>query len=259
MKLNYTFPYNFIDKRDQNVTIVNAELIDSDIIITIDLRDIHFSEKIDILLELENTQTFFRKHYIISKSNSTVIFPYCLIGSKIDYSILLVVKEEGYLELDGCLDFYEYGDCIGILEKNTIIFEEEEDLSGLIKISPSENDKISYDLTSDWITIELPKETYEKFYPWQQDEKSIPFALASLGMSCIQFAITKTLLDDSKNQDRKWLESICKLLEENGYDIKELEIDDIPGVTNKILGNCIQRMVNATDIRVDHEDFSILS
>jgi hypothetical protein len=135
---------------------------------------------------------------------------------------------------------------------------EEEGFSGLIKIAPTVNDTIAYDLTSDWITIELPKETYEKFYPWQKDDSTIPFALASLGNSCIQFAIIKALKDE-EYKEKKWWETITKLLINKGYSVDDLGEDDVPGATNKILGNCIQEMVNAATPDVDHGDTSILA
>jgi len=258
MKTNYDFPYHFLDLTNPNVSYIKTEFKDTELNISIDLGDYEFNENIDVALEIENTQTFFRKLFVLSEDNLTVKIKFDQLGSKADYRILLIATQDGELELNGQTDFYELGDCVGILEKNTIVFEEEEGFSGLIKIAPTNNDNIAYDLTSDWITIELPKDTYEKFYPWQKDESTTPFALASLGNSCIQFAIMKAL-KESEYKDKKWWETISKLLEDKGYSVDDLGEDDIPGATNKILGNCIQEMVNAAVPEVDHGDTSILA
>ena len=194
----------------------------------------------------------------MSVSQTTIKIKYDQLGSKVNYAILLISKKDGDIEINGCSDYYEFGDYVGILEKNTIDVIKEDNFSGLIKISPTINDIIAYDLTSDWITIELPSETYEQFNRWQGDESTIPFALASLGNSCIQFAILKALKEGEYNE-KKWWESIIKLLNDKGYSVDDLGEDDVPGATNKILGNCIQGMVSAVRPDIDHEDTSIFS
>jgi hypothetical protein len=258
MKINYDFPYHFLDLTDPNISYIKTTLAETELEISVNLNGYEFNENIDIILEVENTQTFFRKLFILSEINTSTKIKYDLLGSKVEYRILLVARQDGELELNGQTDYYEFGDCLGVLEKNVIVFEEEQGFSGLIKIAPTNNDNIAYDLTSDWITIELPKETYEKFYPWQKDDTTAPFALASLGNSCIQFAIIKALRDTSY-KDKKWWEYISKLLEDKDYFIDDLGEDDIPGATNKILGNCIQEMVNAAVPEVDQGDTSILA
>lgn len=258
MKTNYDFPYQFLDFTNEGLRYVETKFEDTELVILIDLGEYEFNESIDVILEVESSQTFYRKLFVLSENKSTVKIKYDQLGSKVDYTILLISKQEGDIEINSQSDFYEFGDCIGIIEKDTILFIEEEGLSGLIKIAPTSNDTIAYDLTSDWITIELPKETYEKFYPWQKDDSTIPFALASLGNSCIQFAILKALNNDGL-KEKKWWETITKLLADKGYPVDDLEEEQVPGATNKILGNCIQEMVNAATPGVDHGDTSILA
>lgn len=258
MKTNYAFPYYFLDLVRADVSYIETKFGNTELEILIDLGKYEFSERFDVIIEVEATQTFYRKLFVLSENKSTVKIKYDLLGSKVDYAILLVSKQDGDIELNGQSDYYELGDCIGVLEKNTIAFEEEEGFSGLIKIAPTINDTIAYDLTSDWITIELPKETYEKFYPWQKDDSTIPFALASLGNSCIQFAMIKAL-KGGEYKEKKWWETISQLLANKDYSVDNLEEDDVPGATNKILGNCIQEMVNAATPDVDHGDTSILA
>ncbi len=217
-----------------------------------------FNESVDVIIEVESSQTFYRKLFVLTESKSTVKIKYDHLGSKVEYTILLISKQDGDIEINGQSDYYELGDCVGVLEKNTIAFIEEEGFSGLIKIAPTEKNTIAYDLTSDWITIELPKATYEKFYPWQKDDSTIPFALASLGNSCIQFAIIKALKDE-QYKEKKWWETISKLLSDKDYSVDDLGEDEVPGATNKILGNCIQEMVNAATPDVEHGDTSILA
>jgi hypothetical protein len=258
MKTNYDFPYKFLNLISSSISYLKIGVKDSHLELTIDLDNYNFNEQVDIVLEVENTQTFYRKLFVLSENNSTININFEHLGSKAMYAIYLVSKIDGEIEINGESDYYEYGDCIGVLEKNSIIYQEENGFSGLIKIAPTEKDNIAYDLTSDWITIELPLKTYEKFYPWQKDDSTIPFALASLGNSCIQFAIFQAL-NQNHFKEYKWWEFIAKMLEDNGYTVEEMEVDDIPGATNKILGNCIQEMVNAAVPDVDHGDTSILS
>lgn len=258
MKTNYDFPYHFSDQTDLGICSIETEFGNTELILSIDLGEYESNEKIDVVLEVESTQTFYRKLIVLSESKSTVKINYDQLGSKVDYTILLISKQDGDIEINGQSDYYEFGDCVGVLEKNTIGFVEEEGFSGLIKITPTVNDTIAYDLTSDWITIELPEDTYEKFYPWQKDDSTIPFALASLGNSCIQFAIIKAL-KDGEYKEKKWWETITKLLTDKGYTVDDLGEDDVPGATNKILGNCIQEMVNAATPDVEQGDTSILA
>jgi hypothetical protein len=258
MKTNYDFPYRFLDLISADVSYIETKFDDTELVISIDLGEYEFNERVDVIIEVEATQTFYRKLFLLSESKSTVKIKYDQLGSKVDYTILLISKQDGDIELNGQSDYYEFGDCVGVLEKNTIAFVEEDGFSGLIKIAPTSNDTIAYDLTSDWITIELPKETYEKFYPWQKDDSTIPFALASLGNSCIQFAIIKAL-KDVEYKEKKWWETITKLLTDKGYSVDDMGEDDVPGATNKILGNCIQEMVNAATPDVEHGDTSILA
>ena len=258
MKTNYDFPYQFLDLTSEGVSYLETKFEDTELAISIDLGEYEFNESIDVILEVEATQTFYRKLFVLSESKSTVKIKYDQLGSKVGYTILLISKQDGDIERNGQSDYYEFGDCVGVLEKNIIGFVEEEGFSGLIKIAPTVNDTIAYDLTSDWITIELPEETYEKFYPWQKDDNTIPFALASLGNSCIQFAIIKAL-KDGEYKEKKWWETITKLLTDKGYTVDDLGEDDVPGATNKILGNCIQEMVNAATPDVEQGDTSILA
>jgi len=258
MKTNYDFPYQFLDMTSEGVRYLETKFEDTELSISIDLGEYEFNENIDVILEVEATQTFYRKLFVLSESKSTVKIKYDQLGSKVDYTILLISKQDGDIEINGQSDYYEFGDCVGVLEKNTIDFVEEEGFSGLIKIAPTVNDTIAYDLTSDWITIELPKETYEKFYAWQKDDSTIPFSLASLGNNCIQFAIIKAL-KDGEYKEKKWWETITKLLTDKGYTVDDLGEDDVPGATNKILGNCIQEMVNAATPHVEQGDTSILA
>jgi len=258
MKTNYDFPYQFLDLTNSGVRYLEPMFEDTELAISIDLGEYEFNESVDVILEVESTQTFYRKLFVLSESKSNVIIKYDQLGSKVEYTILLISKQDGDIEINGQSDYHELGDCVGVLEKNTIVFIEEEGFSGLIKIAPTVNDTIAYDLTSDWITIELPKATYEKFYPWQKDDSTIPFALASLGNSCIQFAIIKAI-KEGEYKEKKWWETITKLLTDKGYSVDDLGEDDVPGATNKILGNCIQEMVNAATPDVEQEDTSILA
>lgn len=258
MKTNYFFPYNFLNLTDKDVSYVDINFEDTKLIISIDLGDHDYGEDVDMVLEVETSPTFYRNLFVLRENKSRVVINLDQLGSKADYSILLISNKDGDIELNGQTDYYESGNCIGILEKNSIVLEKEEGFSGLIKIAPTDKDTIDYDLTSDWITILLPKETYLRFHPWHSDDKHTPFALASLGNSCIQFAIIRALKED-EYKIKKWWETLTSLLESKGYSVDIMEVDDVPGATNKILGNCIQEMVNAATPDVDHGDTSILA
>jgi hypothetical protein len=258
MKTNYDFPYQFLDLTNSGNLYVEYIAEVDKLSLEIDLSDFQFIENVDVILEIESSQTFYRKLYILAREKKTVKIDYLELGSKVEYSILLVSKEEGYIEINGQVDYHEKGDCIGVLEKEIIRIIDEEGFSGLIKIAPTIKDKISYDLTSDWITIEIPEVTYEKFYNWQKDDRTNPFALACIGAPCIQFAIIKTLKNE-EYIEKKWWESISKLLTDSGYSVYDLDEDDVPGATNIILGNCFQEMVNAVTPELDVEDTLLLA
>lgn len=255
MKTNYEFPYYFLDLKSPDISYINTSFEETEFVISTDLGEYEFKQGIDVVLEIENTQTFYRKMFVLSESKSTVKIKYDQLGSKVDYSILLVAKQDGEIELNGQTDYYELGDCVGILEKNSILFEETQGFSGLIKIARTNKDTIAYDLTSDWITVSLPTETYDKFLRWQGDDANTPIALASLGSSCIQFAIFKAS-NEVALKSKKWWETIAKLLIDKGYSPDDIEDDEIPGATNKILGNCIQGMINTVAPEMDNDDIS---
>ncbi|MCF8324018.1 MAG: hypothetical protein K9I84_03590 [Leadbetterella sp.] len=254
MKTNYDFPYYFLDLTSPDISYINTKFEETELVITIDLGENELNQGIDVVLEVENTQTFYRRIFVLSESRSTVKIKYNQLGSKVYYTILLLSKQDGEIELNGETDYYEFGDCVGVLEKNTILFEDSEGFSGLIKIARTNEDDITYDLTSDWITISLPTETYDNFLKWQGDDKNTPIALASLGNSCIQFAIIKALKQPEVFNEKKWWQTIESLLTDKGFSVNHLEEDKVPEATNKILGNCIQGMINTLAPEVDNED-----
>jgi len=258
MKTNYDFPYHFLDLTNSGNLFLEYIAEVDNLKLKIDLSDFQFIENVDVILEVESSQTFYRKLYKLANEKNNVSIDYIELGSKVEYSILLVSKEDGNIEINGQVDYHEKGDCLGVLEKEIIRIVEEEGFSGLIKIAPTTKDKISYDLTSDWITIEIPEVTYEKFYNWQKDDRTNPFALASIGAPCIQFAIIKTLKNE-EYIEKKWWETISKLLTDHGYSIDDLDEDDVPGATNKILGNCFQEMVDSVAPELDIEDTLLLA
>lgn len=270
MKFNYSFPYRFLNLSDEEKKCVETNFSGNDIImsVAVDMNNVKIDvEKIDIVLEAENTHTFYRKLFIITQGISEFRISRDILGSRVKYALILVARQDGEIEIDyngvKSSDYYEGGDCIGLLEKGIMIIENETGenktgLTGLVKISPTEKDLIAYDLTNDWITIEMPKATYEKFYSWQQDNKTAPFAVASLGNNCIQFAIIQAL-KETQHHDREWWETLQNLLQYEGYEIDDMDISDIPGATNKILGNCIQSMIDAAVPDIDIQDTSIVA
>lgn len=258
MKTHYDFPYHFVDFTKAGINFSEAKFDSDHLIIKINLGDYIFDDKIDVALEVENTQTFYRKMFILTEVESVIEIKKDNIGLKANYALYLIARKEGEIEIAEKLDFYEYGDCIAVLEKNSMSCEKDQGIMGLIKIAPTEKDVIFYDLTSDWITIEMPSKSYEKFYLWQKDEKTTPFALASLGNGCIQFAIFQAL-HHSRFREYKWWEIITQLLNSVGVDSDEIEEDEIPGVTNIILGNSFQEMINQAVPEIDFEDTTILA
>ena len=258
MKTNYNFPYNFLDLTNSDKSYVSFSNNGNNLCISVDLNEYEANINYDVILEVSASQTFFRKLFVLKDKQYSVDIDLEFLGSKVDYSILLVANTDGEIELNGELDYYQLGDCIGVLEKSNFTIEEEDGLSGFIKIAPSIKDTIAFDLSSDWLTILLPQETYEKFCFWQNNENNIPFGLSSFGSNCIQFAIIKGL-KESEFQEKKWWEAISNMLLASGYSVDEMGEEDIPGATNKILGNCIQNMFNATMPEIDHGDTTLLA
>jgi hypothetical protein len=258
MKTKYDFPYQFVDLTASEQAVVKFDYSDTTLSVSIDLTAFEFIAGTDVVIEFESSQTFFRKLFVLNKKKTEVELNRSEVGNKLDYSIALVAKEDGNIQINDINDYYEIGDWVGILDRNAVMFSEEEGFSGIIKIASTSRDKINYDLTSNWITIELPKETYEIFYPWQKDENTIPFAMSSLGNGCIQFAILEVL----RNQEYKakvWWEVISKMLQDAGYSPEDISEEQVPGATNVILDNCIQKMIKTATPNVENMDTSILS
>lgn len=262
MKTNYNFPYLFEDLRSIDKSYFSFENENEILKVTINLSnyiDIIQNNDLDILAEFENSSTFFRKNYILNHAFNTLNINLNVSGYKLNYSLFVVSNKTGNIKCrNGSLDYHEKGDYLAILENNSINFINDEGLSGLIKVTKTNKNNIGYDLTSDWITIELPTETYEKFIPWQRDDKTIPIIIGSLAFSCIQYAILMVVRNE-QFKDRKWWEIISKLLEENDYSSTDIEEDLIPEMTNAILNNCIQRMIDAFLPDVNLTDTEILS
>lgn len=257
MKFNYDFPYSFKDFSNEGIEFIEIDYEQNDIVISI-INLPTVADEIDIVLEVENTQTFFRKVYIINDDRNSVRISISDVGNKAKYSLTLVANKTGVIEFDGYSEFYEFGDCIGLLKNDIISIEKEIGLSGLIKVGSTDNDTISYDLTSDWLTILLPQKSYEKYVVWQHDDDTVPFILASLANSCIQFAIFSAK-NDNKYSDYVWWEIISNSIIKMGYDIEFLDESEIPDITNKFLDNCFQKMLDAALPAIDAEDTSILS
>ena len=258
MKTKYDFPYQFLDLTDLEHTSVKFDYSDIELSVNIELKSFEFIAGTDVVIEFESSQTFFRRLFVLSKNKTEVKLMRSELGNKLDYSIALVAKKDGDIEINDRSDYYEIGDWVGILDKNSIIFSEEDGFSGIIKIASTASDKIAYDLTSNWITIELPKDTYEVFYPWQKDDNTVPFAMSSLGNGCIQFAILE-VLRNPEYRSKVWWEVISKMLQDSGYSPDEISEEQVPGATNIILDNCIQKMINAATPNVENMDTSILS
>lgn len=121
MKTNYDFPYQFLDLTSEGVRYLETKFEDTELAISIDLGEYEFNESIDVILEVESTQTFYRKLFVLSESKSTVKIKYDQLGSKVDYTILLISKQDGDIEINGQSDYYEFGDCVGVLEKIQLV------------------------------------------------------------------------------------------------------------------------------------------
>ena len=72
MKTNYDFPYQFLDMTSEGVRYLETKFEDTELSISIDLGEYEFNENIDVILEVEATQTFYRKLFVLSESKSTV-------------------------------------------------------------------------------------------------------------------------------------------------------------------------------------------
>jgi hypothetical protein len=260
MKTNIFFPYEFIDETHIESQYVKFNVENDKIVFHIDLGGHDFLEHkgIQFAVEINSTQTFYRRLFLIAESPTEFRINSDLLGDRIDCAVYLIAVKDGEIALNGSTDYHESGDYIGVYERCKFDLIEQEGFSGFIKIASTSNDKIVFDLTGAWITIELPQDTFEKYYPWQNDDKTVPVILASLGSSCVQFAILQALKQTSY-QEKKWWESISKLLIDHGYNLDQLDDSMIPGATNEILGNCIQGMVNALAPAVEESNTSLLA
>jgi hypothetical protein len=256
MKTNTDYPYNFFDLTNTEVKYISSEVGTDELTINVKLGNYNRHDSIDIVLELENTQTFYRDLFRITENNWSRKMSFNLLGNTIKYTLMMVAKQDGSIEINGDTDYYECGDCIGILEKDSIVLNQEKGLTGLIRFGIGK-DKIAYDLSNDWITIELPEKTHEKLQRWIKHDNSTPFVLASFGNGCIQYSLSEII--NSNNISGKWQDQLSRLLTANGYNIEELDTYDIPNVANLILGNCIEKMVSTAVPEIESENTESLA
>jgi hypothetical protein len=258
MKQNYEFPYHFSDRTQDAIVNVQTSIENDELVVQVEITDFQANTQIDTAIEFEGSETFYRSLHILKESRDSIRLPYKSLSAKLSYSIWLIAKEEGQIELDGLSDFHEKGDCIGLLHKDVIVLEHDNGVAGLIKVAQTTNDTIDYDLASDWITIKLPAATYKEFNHWHKDPRNTPMALASFGFGCIQYAILQALSKEDHKLS-KWWETISLMLEEHGYDLEEFSEDEVPGATNKILKNCIHEMIIANSPINEESDSNSLS
>ncbi len=261
MKFNCDFPYIFHNLKSPENNYINFSINNEHLIIDFKYFDYNsFGNNVDIVLEIENTQTFFRRLYKVeidplTNKNKPVEISLQILGDKFEYCLILVSNKNAFIEIDSLTDYYEKGDCIGVLESDIYLLEKNEGLSGLIKVASTTSDSISFDLSSDWITIQIPKNVYDKYYNWQTNTENTPYSLASMGFTSIQFAIFRALEEEAL-KEKKWWQTISKLMSDIGYSEDELDFNEVPDVTNKILGNCFEVMINSGTPDIDVEDTS---
>lgn len=258
MKQNYEFPYHFVDRSKDGIVLVQTTFEQEELAVQIDILDYYNNDLIDTAIEFEGSDTFYRSLYILDKPKTVIRIPNQLLGSKIQYYVWLIAREEGEFGIDGIKDFHEKGDCLGMLKKDVITLEPDNGVAGLIKVAKTPTDAIQYDLTSNWITIYLPEDTYKEFNHWHKDPVNTPMALACFGFGCLQFAIIQALNNEEHKQS-VWWQTISQMLESHGYDLDELSPADVPGATNKILNNCIHAMIVANAPVNDDNDSNSLS
>ncbi|MFT4803695.1 MAG: hypothetical protein ACI9YE_000890 [Psychroserpens sp.] len=257
MKFNYQFPYKFWDYSE--LKKVQFDSTANDLRFSFSELD-YFLDQVqgDVVLELESSQTFYRSLHRIRSIADVVVVPICLLGNKIKYTLTIVANETGNFKIAEDTEFYEKGDCFVLLDDGIINLDSDGGLTGLIKVSSTEKDEISYDLTSDWITILLPKETYEKYVIWQHDDDKTPFILASLGNACIQFALFSAK-ENNALQDSDWYKTIAIGIEKLGFKIDQIDESRYPDIANKFLNNCIQSMLDAAVPELDEQDTTLVS
>jgi len=263
MKFNIDFPFAFHDLSNEEFSLLDFKINQDIIRFNIDLTyitDTDFDFKsIDIAIEIENTQTFFRKLFILNPGVIDIVnISLNDLGSKFKYNIIFVAKQNGNIRIKDTEDYYQRGDCIGLLEQGNMILVEDEGIVGLIKVGGHTKDTIEYDLTSDWITILLPQIDYEKYIIWQNDDETTPYILSSLGNSCIQFALLQAK-EKEEYKNYKWWETISVYLDSLGVSLDDLDPIEIPQITNQFLNNCFQKMLELALPVADVEDTSIFS
>jgi len=256
MKFNIDFPYPFHNITDDEVEYVDLHLTNDELKFQLKNISFHLADKLDVALEISDTQTFYRELFITTEDKLSFTINRKVLGKKTKYSLILVSKVDEEININNQLGYYQKGDCVGVLQKDFVF--KSEGLSGLIKVARSNNDFIEYDLTSDWITITMPGATYDKYVLWQNSDDSIPFILASVASNCLQFALIKALLDNHlKSYD--WWNVLEKAIESLDYDLDNFSPDEVPGFIDKFLNHSIHGMLSAALPETDIEDHHILS
>jgi hypothetical protein len=258
MKISHDFPYTFFDLRKEIENILECNIEKKDVIeLKIELPEEVKYEGVHYAIEVECSQTFFREMNQIIDLKLNLFIEKKLIGDSFDYNILMIAGEDGEIIIQDHKETYEKGDIIGLLDKNTIYLRNQNVFSGIIKVSKSKHEEIIYDLSNDWITIMLPELHYEKFVIWQKDESSTPFALASLGQTSLQFALLSAIKDENL-KEKKWYKIILTEIQ-NTLEIEEPSEEQIPDITNYILGDCLNLMLDKVLPIADFDDTSILA
>ena len=260
MKTTTKYPYNFYDYTRDGTNFVTYDISENNLNIQVNLETFEFfkTRGVDFAIELENTQTFYRELVILTNDKFSLDLEYQNVGDQVKYTLMMIASEEGKIDFgNGVSNFHERGDCIGVLQKDTITLKKERGLTGLIKFARGGN-SIAYDLTNDWITIELPPKTHEQLQVWISDKGAKPYVLSSFATGCIQYALMMAK-NEGSFRDRSWFARLSRMTRSKGIDLDEIENYEIPNATNVILGNCMEKMVNTALPTIDTEDLDSFS
>jgi hypothetical protein len=269
MKSGKKYPYPFYsnkkiehflkyESKDEKYLRVNIDLnMPLDIFTHIENHD-----RLTLCADFSNSGTFFRKVFKFpvknGKSSETIELELLMSGSLIRYKLYVIISEGEDVIFQDKNDYYcfEEGNYICDIASELINLTGNNDL---IRIYPINSELINIDLSNDFISVHLPKETYDNYVGWRSNPDTYPWAMAAIGNTALSLAFSDAIRNhDSKDFEFKWFQFLEEKLKEydSTIDLNSVTNSEVLGYADKILGDCLHRMIETSFLNSDLDKYS---
>jgi len=232
-----------------------------------DLQSLVSADKAEYLCEVTCTNTLYRQIFTNHLKTITFEIPKKALKGKVEFTCLLVAKEDiaSYLNSTAHPDYSGYtfdidkGDILAYFGEFSfnadIQYEKLKAVSSFMEIVENETEKYTIiDLKKNKIEIQLPSESYKIFSSdtVSQEEKFASIFHSSIVLNALLIA----LYNLEEHKDYLWAEVIRYRLD-NELQFKNLSVEDketVPEIAQRLLGNPFERLLNGLNIIVETQN-----